>query len=89
MEIRPAKRKQRSTSMFVNRPINEDSNESAVTLDDFHKELLAKRSNLKPANERKFRFQPVQPIPAWKQIQIEIQEKIAKKQVKIQTLREC
>lgn len=65
--------------MFANRPINEDSNESAVTLDDFHKEFMAKRSSLKPANDRTFRFQPIQPIPVWKQIQNEIQEKIAKK----------
>lgn len=78
-EFRPAKRNQRSTSMFANRPMNDDSNVPVVTLDDFHKEFMAKRSNLKPPKERKFQFQPIQTIPFCKQIQNEIQEKIAKK----------
>lgn len=80
-KLNPGKRR-RAVSMFVERsakkiPISMPRN------DDFHVEILKKLANLKPASERQLGPRTyIEPMPQWKHIHKEFQQKLAAKLTK-------
>lgn len=67
----------RQRSLSIDSPTN---SKSKPTMDEFFEELLKKRKNLKPANERVIEPRlELEQVPLWKQIHSEVQKLVENK----------
>lgn len=83
-----AGKRERSSSMFLERT-SETVPKPKPTMDDLHYELLLKRQNLKPTNDRKIEPSSNEPeLPTWRKIFNEfVQKRAAKADTKIENWR--